>query len=311
MPERVTFTRKSADRIASAVKHVENVPAAEPIQQRRRAGGYRMESLWEVTEVQTEEKTVTLKRVQDTDDNLNDRSETFDVAYDPNNEPAIGDRGMIIRLGHGTRFFFSRISPLFVTKSACYVDENAPSSNFGSLNDWDILISDGSIGSQHLITVGKFPTVGSGNYDHFHLGRVIPTIILQTNGTQTFLSGNFFDLKFYKITEDFDTTTLTYNDWVGLEKSSVEIQTIYGNMAVGSQPVNRFATTLHANITATIGLFATIFGNGALDLDGAYGWAVDPLSNGVADKANLWRLRSGSSGIRIPYAVKTFPEITP
>ncbi len=134
MPERVMFTRKSADRIAKVVKQVEGTPVSEPVQQRRRAGGYRMESLWEVTEVQTTEKTVTLKRVQDTDDNLNDRSETLEVAYDPDNVPAVEDRGMIIRLGDGTRFFFKRaalVQNRVIVNQFAYVDKNNPNSNYG------------------------------------------------------------------------------------------------------------------------------------------------------------------------------------
>lgn len=103
----VQFTEKSAGRIADVVREVEDTPRAEPVQQRRRAGGYRMLSLWEVTEVQEDDSTVTVKRVQDTDENLNDQSESLGVAYLEDDPPTEGQRGTVLRLGDGTRIFFT------------------------------------------------------------------------------------------------------------------------------------------------------------------------------------------------------------
>ena len=229
MPERVTFTRKSADRIAKVVKRVENMPPAEPIQQRRRAGGYTMQSLFEVTAVQTGAETVTLKRVQDTDDNLNDRSETLDVAYDPENEPAVEDRGMIIRLGDGTRFFFKRrglTCGLIGFPEWAEVRQSSPDTTFNYQTDpvkarWTNSVNTGIVYKlSHRIP----QSVSSADYSALCLGEFNdPNNGMKYFGTDG-IDPNFFStidgrLSVHAIAEDFDCSAVTWNSVNALSKS--------------------------------------------------------------------------------------------
>ena len=221
MPERVTFTRKSADRIAKVVKRVENMPAAEPIQQRRRAGGYRMESLWEVTVVNTTDKVVTLKRVQDTDDNLNDRSETIDVAYDPDNEPAVGDRGLIIRLGDGTRFFFKRgvgQNIIFINEWA-EVRSDSPTTRYSYSGDGSQSVrayssTDGTLYYAVMKLAGS-PYDIDATYAILRSGTNVVGLSLVS--TETGPSSLDLREEVYGIYEDFDMSLMTWNYLAGLD----------------------------------------------------------------------------------------------
>lgn len=222
MPERVTFTRKSADRIAKVVKRVENMPSAEPIQQRRRAGGYRMESLWEVTAVDTGDEVVTLKRVQDTDDNLNDPSETEDVAYDLDDVPAVGNRGLIIRLGDGTRFFFRRgigLNRTHIDEHA-WIDEANPTTNNGYPTQAHIRAEHDN--SDQRIGIFKFASVlpkTGGETVFVNLGNVTP---FDCNIGGVFPSSlATFRLDLHAIKEDFDASAITWNDFAGLSKTTI------------------------------------------------------------------------------------------
>jgi len=102
----VNFDRATADRIERAVLAVERSPLISSGAQRHRAGGLGRLSLWEVTEVQTTPKTVTLQRVDNSDMDLITIRDREDIAYDPDAAPSVGDRGLVIRLGDGVLFFF-------------------------------------------------------------------------------------------------------------------------------------------------------------------------------------------------------------
>ena len=103
--EKVGFTKSSARRIADAVRRVERTPEELPAIQRRRSGGRSLDMLWEVTAVQSVAETCTIKRVTEFD-TLNDQSEQLEVLYDPDSVPAVGDFGLLLSLGDGSRFFF-------------------------------------------------------------------------------------------------------------------------------------------------------------------------------------------------------------
>ncbi len=232
MPERVTFTRKSADRIAKVVKRVEGMPAAEPIQQRRRAGGYRMLSLFEVISVDSPNVTVDLKRVQDTDDNLNDRSETEDIAYDPDDAPVVGDRGLVVRLGDGTRFFFKRRAALnrVFMQSAAYVKSDLPTQTFG-YPDTAVCKRFNTPSTESWIAIFKFqnvlplldPLPGSG-------AKLIVFPQYAPSGESFWESynpggGSSYNVLVapYSIKQDFDISTVTYNSWSALTKQGMQI----------------------------------------------------------------------------------------
>ncbi len=123
----ILFGRSSAKRIADVVREVERIPEGEQDLQRRRSGGLGRSTLWEVTAVQTGPGTVTIKRVSNIAFDLNDPSEKIDILYDPDNEPSVGDRGLLIRLGEGSLFFFKRaaLNRINIT-SSCYVDDANP-----------------------------------------------------------------------------------------------------------------------------------------------------------------------------------------
>ena len=218
----VTFTQKSADRIAKVVKQVEGTPVGEATQQRRRAGGYRMSSLFEVTAVQAGDETVTLKRVQDTDDNLNERSETLEVAYDPDNEPEVGDRGLIIRLGDGTRFFFKRGASLarrYATEAAEIDVQNPDASpvDYPTGLRLDTDISDNTV---KWVTAWKFASPLPGTISSAqeilmkfsHLAWGITDNMRFQSGSSTVR----VQLQITPIRETFDLSTLTYNQLVAL-----------------------------------------------------------------------------------------------
>ena len=136
MAKTYAFDRASARRIARAVLNSERTQVPPGSRQRRRGGGLGRLSLWEVTAVNTGAETCTLERVEDQDFNLITRSEREDVLYDPDSEPAIGDRGLVVWLGEGSLFFFRRAP---ATRVFCdhhlYVKTDAPSSSFGDPTD--------------------------------------------------------------------------------------------------------------------------------------------------------------------------------
>ncbi len=284
MPERVTFTRKSADRIAKVVKRVENMPPAEPIQQRRRAGGYTMQSLFEVTAVQTGAETVTLKRVQDTDDNLNDRSETLDVAYDPNNEPAVGDRGLIIRLGNGTRFFFRRaaeaVTRYYIAEHA-YVKDDDVNTNFGYPTNANVFYE---VNGAEWVSIFKFDKQVDIEPTDFERYQVVFASLY--NGIQYHSTGNVaYSIRLKAIKEDFDASAITWTTWSGL--STIAVAQITGeNMKTGAADGEQWNDIGGVGTGGLVVCQSNLTNIGSLN--GAYGLAFDFDGIGTFNGDKVW-----------------------
>jgi hypothetical protein len=175
-----------------------------------------MQSLFEVTAVQTGEETVTLKRVQDTDDNLNDRSESIDIAYDPNNVPAVGDRGLVIRLGNGTRFFFKRdVGVRHFFRESALVKSSAPNTTFNYNGNQHTVLNDASNDNNIIYKLGS-PILLS----HIASDSII-CIGTRAPGQPSWItsqtSGNGEAIIFCNpIIQDFDCSAITYNQLAGL-----------------------------------------------------------------------------------------------
>lgn len=226
----VNFTRESAQRISDAVKKVESLPTPTNTQ-RHRAGGLGRMTLWEVTAIQTTPKTVTIKRVENQAGGLVDPSEREDILYDPDNEPSIGDRGLLIRLGEGSLFFFRRakagIERIFVTEQS-YIDENNPDDTFG-----------------HPTTsiMRKLP---KEKYGFLKFSSVIPSVVSQVysllslgnlaENDFTAVDGSRFenvDLQVRGILEDFDPSTVTWNNQGDLDLSATLTQMSMFDVSLG------------------------------------------------------------------------------
>lgn len=222
MADRVGFTKASARRIADVVRRVERMPEELPGIQRRRAGGRGLDMLWEVTAVQTGPQTCTIKRVEDIGGTLNDPSEQTDVLFDPNNEPPIGDQGLMLSLADGTRFFFRRqaVSANIPIPNLAHVEEVSPDTNFSAGPVY--FISHRETGKQILI--GRFSQQLSGDASGilFPASHIISTL-RRRNGPIENVPGPSVTgvYRVHEITDDFDIATITYNIYTGLTTNEV------------------------------------------------------------------------------------------
>ncbi len=231
MSKGVTFTRKSADRISNVVREVENRPYPINETQRHRGGGLGRSTLWEITEIQNDPEqpdplTCTIRRVTNTDWDLNEPSEKTAILYDPDNEPAVGDRGLLIRLGSGSLFFFKRevaLNRVYVNEY-CYVERNNPDTNYG----YPTLARQN--GNKSLLYVSQRDAV-------FKFSKQLPsigdlenaTVNLGTNDdgiiwTDWFTSSHktiLFKWELHAIREDFDASAITWNILQGLSTSNL------------------------------------------------------------------------------------------
>lgn len=270
MPEGVQFTKPASKRIADTVRSVEGRPFPNNKLQRRRSGVGSRSTLWEVTAVQTGPETVTIKRVKNQDGDLIDASEKTDILYDPDNEPAVGDRGLLIRLGNGNLFFFRRGDGIEILKANkyCYVDELNPTVNFGSLTQAQVRY-DTSLPGRELWGVMKFESVGSGSYEDLIIRNQSGFILY--SGIATFAGYQTMVMEIHKVTDDFDPSTLTWNDAQSL--TTVKL----GDYTFPTRIDTRFITVdAGKQYTIQIDQEADFVANSTLlgadpDLDGAYG----------------------------------------
>ncbi len=224
MGQGVNFTRDGARRISNVVREVENQSRPKNVLDRRRAGGLSRLTLWEVTAVQTGPETVTIKRVDNTDFDLNDPSEKTDILYDPNDAPSVGDRGLLIRLGSGSLYFFRRlgINRIYIDKISTVIPASPDSSYLDT-------------GTAIIIN----PTNVTIQIGIFKFTSPLPYIAAITDSEDVFLSlkqttlfgrplsttvsvGKVQELNLVPklIVQDFDITNLTYNIYLTLDAIS-------------------------------------------------------------------------------------------
>lgn len=275
----VMFDEASAKRIADGTRKIERIPGGEQDLQRRRAGGLGRSTLWEVTAVQTGPGTVTIKRVSNIAFDLNDPSEKTDILYDPNNEPSTGDRGLLIRLGEGNLFFFRReagTNKIYVDEMS-YIDEAVPASTFGYPND--AIISGEQGASKDKIAILKFkerlpdpPSPSSSYRFGVAIGRLKP------GGRDIKIADISVSwsmrLVVYAITDDFDPSTITYNDWAGLGK--LEIISLSTPIWAVSSVQNPNADLVMRFLFEHDILFEASGGLGAYS-NNAYGLGIEPF----------------------------------
>ncbi len=236
----VNFTRKAAERISNVVKEVENRPFPTNQTQRRRGGGLGRSTLWEVTEVfpAADPPTCTIKRVSNIDFDLNDPSEKTDILYDPNIPVSEGDTGILIRLGEGDLFFFSRRGrfieyiPFINLVNAGLPDTSYPPVGAAIIGDPNTY-SGGRTGNMDQIGVCKFqsPLI----YDQpleYPNGRKLKDInmlfgwsALGNQNAQIVLPQLVTSrvyMQAYYIHEDYDENDLTYNDYMALDVTTAQ-----------------------------------------------------------------------------------------
>lgn len=252
----IIFGRSSAKRIADGIRKVENLPGGEQDLQRRRAGGLGRSTLWEVTAVQTGPGTVTIKRVSNIAFDLNDPSEKEDILYDPNNEPAVEDRGLLIRLGEGDLFFFRRAVPdvdLAVVEfnEYAYIRPSTPDTTFGYPGKAHMFTSSGLVSGNDRIGIIKLASTIPGTaaaFTHIILGW-IDMFKCDTFKTLQGSTSALFRIKVLKITQDFDASTITYNVYSGLSKTQIAVHewwNINGVVTAGSTA--EFITGLNSGV---------------------------------------------------------------
>lgn len=215
----LTFDRQSVERIGNVVRKVERMPGGEQDLVRRRAGGLGRAGLWEVTAVQTGPETVTIKRVDNIDFDLNDPSEKEDILYDPDKTPSVGDTGLLIRLGGGALLFFSRdivarAVELFTVSAVAGVSPDNPDTHYAAA-----IASKDSIGSDEFYAVMKLtpfaPLVGDVRNFSIFTGIFTELTIQTSIPSVGFASVAKVSLDMGGLKEDFDIDTVTWNDLVG------------------------------------------------------------------------------------------------
>lgn len=221
----VNFTRESADRIADTVRRSERQASPDNKLQRRRAGGLGRSTLWEVTAVQTGPGTVTIKRVSNIAFDLNDLSEKTDILYDPDNEPSVGDRGLLIRLGQGTLFFFRRVgasSAVTYLSESALVKSDAPNTNFNH-NVTPLTLYEDHNGVKHDIVYEFATPITAAEFLNtrslFKIGHItgIGTPYSGTPGSQSVT----ILIDVYTIKEAFDASAITWNSLAGLSTKKI------------------------------------------------------------------------------------------
>mgnify|MGYP001241586500 CR=1 FL=1 len=277
------FTDESATRIAETVRAVENAIKGEEKTQRRRAGGLGRPTLWETTSASTGGDTpqVWVKRVEKFDSGgsvLIDVGGPKLVYHDPSVSVEEGDRGLVIRQGDGALFFYKYgVAPTVVRiTDHCYIDESSPNSTFGfpltatAYLGWTYspLVTAENIAVFKLerrITEGP----PNGLFTRVVLGRVIDSWI-QSQGTSSG-SSTIVSWDLYKITDDFDPSTITWNSYAGLAKSlvfSVQGMSVrsFGSGEVIARPLSFGGPFKELSLPG----YPTLY---QLDLEDAYGLA--------------------------------------
>ncbi len=285
MSKGVNFTPATADRIEAAVQTVERSAPPGTSTQRQRAGGLGRSTLWEVTEVQTTPKTVTLQRVDNPDMELNTVRDREDIYYDPGAAPSVGDRGLVIRLGDGSLFFFKRAAGLdnLLMTDYAYVKDDDVNVTFGYPNVLEAQYHDvgGSITNQ--IGIGKFASVAAGDYTSL----ILPNAFMVAGATATggvALPKLFIDVKLWKITEDFDISAVTFTSWSALAKTAVGVAQIVlesgqiGTVTYANEGSVSGITANASGLKRSVIGFQVPWGGSTpapIDLDGAVGIGIE------------------------------------
>lgn len=228
MAKGVNFTPAAARRISNVVREVENRPYPEKSLQRRRAGGLGRSTLWEVTAIQTGPKTVTIRRVENQDGDLIAPSEKINILYDPDNVPAVEDRGLLIRLGNGSLFFFRReadVSQIHRVTWAGWsqVREATPDGTFEVNQAATTSFYQAGVAQKRIVVV-EFdePTglsVPNGGKVWLQVG--MPHWGISANDITAGAKSVESECNVWFIKEAFDYTTITYNIYTGLAKIQV------------------------------------------------------------------------------------------
>ncbi len=304
----VMFDRESAKRIADGTRKIERIPGGEQDLQRRRAGGLGRSTLWEVTAVQTGPGTVTIKRVSNIAFDLNDPSEKIDILYDPDNEPAVGDRGLLIRLGNGNLFFFKRDIGVEILQTIeyAYVNEDVPGSNFGYPTQAKARQYFPDINNDRW-AIMKFSSPAVGSYKEIIFAEVLSvgSRIFISSDNQDFNTGEHADLHIFTIDQDFDASTITWTTAQSLSLTSLGFIdfTLEIRMWNYTDPrINSWIQDIEQNLVGD----KNTFGSDPA-LDGAYGLLIKGhVGPNIADELRIdFEFRRG--GVRNPtHAVKSF-----
>jgi len=222
----VNFTEPAAQRISRAVVKSEGIPTPTNTQ-RQRAGGLGRMSLWQVTAVQTGAGTVTIKRVKNQlPGDLIDASIKINIVRDNLKPASVGDRGLLIRQGNGSLFFFNRDVPSFVTviNEAALVKSDSPDTTFNYNDNVGKAIKLDRNGIDHRAVV-KFNTPvevdpQAGNVRNImSLGLFISDITFPAI-TTTSEDRAEFNLQANFIDQDFDASTITFNKLIALTRTT-------------------------------------------------------------------------------------------
>lgn len=222
----ITFGRSSAKRIVDVVRKVERIPGGEQSLQRQRAGGLGRSTLWAVTAVQTGPGTVTIKRVSNISFALNGPSKKENVLYDPALEPSVGDRGLLIRLGEGDLFFFSKEAGPTVVYLTDYrfIKQSAPDTNFGADGRDCEIVLDGATPDEFrgIMKFERRITANDPIFDSVVLRRVRRVnATVEDGGGSAPVADITFKLDVYKITQNFTPSLITWNTYAVLSRTKV------------------------------------------------------------------------------------------
>lgn len=224
----VNFTPKAANRISAAVREVESRPYPVNVSQRRRAGGLGRSTLWEVTAVQTTPKTCTIQRVENQDGDLIAPSEKTDILYDPDNEPSVGDRGLLIRLGEGSLFFFKRGADIQQIHRVTWagwsqIRLGTPGGTFEINQAASNVYHQANTSSKRIVVVefdeDEGLSVPDGGKIWFQVCK--PSYQMSTNDATVGENSMSVECNVWFIKNPFDYSTITYTTYLGLSKTKV------------------------------------------------------------------------------------------
>lgn len=299
----VNFTRKSADRIASTVHTVERSAPVGISTQRKRGGGLGRSSLWEVTAVQTTPKTVTLQRVDNPDMDLVTVRDREDIYYDPDAEPVVGDRGLVIRLGDGSLFFFrhrggnaQRISVSEYSK----VDDSVPDT---TVDYKDIAAGEVATGSMVTGTVGgaeqrvvlKWPKKLSGITTAdvtLCIGKSTLLVFTGFGSGDTPVGITEISLVMTHILEDFTASTLTWNNLSGLSMGASGILAVTRPRSLYISGAGNTGARSFDGIVGASGILQLP------DLNDSYGLELKLVANTIPSQFTTYQMETTSMQIQ-------------
>ncbi len=197
---------------------------------------------------------------------------------------------LIRAVSGGTAYgFFSEPAPFLGTKDYCYVKDSSPASAFGYPYVANMVSDDNP--SENWVGLNKFESQASGEYRRCVWGghRWSNYLVFQDSDPAT-PPGERWKLNVYAVLDDYDASTLTWNDWTGLTTSLV--MSFGGTSALWRGQLSENAG---ANINGGGGappgywgyqvfeafqgfnLWKSPLGGATMDFDGAYGVAFEIL----------------------------------